>query len=242
MQNIFAKLRNNIPEPSLRAEIEIHSLDYDFPQASRPPTVKSRAETTQAVPMPGMPVLSTASSSCSPATNAPSFHAQSPSSDASQRTAGAQKNAATKPSPKSVNTERSSMPRQALSPAGELARKKLVVQGYLDAIQASDVGAVKFCLKNEIRDGTLNNDELTTALWFAIKGKNMAMIELIIPVSNHSAKLEVMIFLLNLKAAQRAALKPGVDAIMQSYQTQQAGGRPCSSAQRAEAEQIRKYL
>ena len=147
-----------------------------------------------------------------------------------------------KPAAKSVTTEQSSTPRQSLSPNAELARKRVVVKSYLNAIQSNDVKAVKSCLKDEIRDSTLDHDMMKTALWFAIRGKNMAMIELIISVSSHSAKLEVMMGTLNLKAAQRAAFKPGINAIMQSYETQQAGGGPCSIAQKVEMEQIRKYL
>jgi len=243
MQNALYKLLiGSIPEPSLRAELNIHSVDYEAPEAASAPRVKSSPDTTKVAFIPDKPVSSANASSCLPATNAPSFQPQSSSSKTGQQAAGGKEKTASTQVARAETIDRTGSHTLAISSSAAAARKTIVVRGYLEAIQSRDVKAVKTCIADEIRYYVLDDATMKTALWLAITGKDAAVLDLIVPFTSHSAKLEIMVHMLSLKPAYRAAFKPCVDAIMDSYNRPMPGSLRRSNAEKVEAESVRKML
>lgn len=75
MQNAYHTAKTMFAQPSLRAEIDIHGLDYDFPETPTRPAVKTGDDAVKNTVMPDKPAVTQEASSPQSATTAPSYKA-----------------------------------------------------------------------------------------------------------------------------------------------------------------------
>jgi hypothetical protein len=78
MQNAFNITKTMLVQPSLRPEIEIHGLNYDFPKTQAQPFVKSGDAATRNTVVPGKPTATQGTSSPQSATTSPLYKTVSP--------------------------------------------------------------------------------------------------------------------------------------------------------------------
>lgn len=78
MQNFYATLTTSLHPPSVRPEIEIHSLDYDFPEHTVRPLVRAGHDTGCQPSRPGEPACVQHAATTPNATSLPSYKSPPP--------------------------------------------------------------------------------------------------------------------------------------------------------------------
>ena len=204
-------------QPAAPRELEQHGLDND------PPMVRNkRAET-------GRLVAPKSVASGTPSQDAPRAAATQPGYRENLQTPVRERagsaNAATRSFSGQVGQP---------SPSPPTSSPRSDAGAFFNAIKTGNLATVKKCIADGMDLNGLDSSSNQSALRLALGSKNAAMVNLLLPITSHAAKLETLASVLDVKPAHREGLKPGIKAIIDSLKKGNPGDPPLSAEARSE--------